>query len=559
MRSKLSKFSTLFSSLSFKLFIILLFTVILGFTIHGFLTTKSQTKIIEQQVKMSATRASDILKKSLYTNMLLNERKRTHENIQMMGDEPGVEVVRIYNKQGEIKFSSNDDEIGKRVDMQAEACYACHAKDRPLQKLPMQEKARIYRKTRDYRVLGLINPIENSPECSNAGCHAHSSDKTILGVLDVQMSLNELDAAVTAARNRTITLAGSIGLIAVIIIAFIIYFSIYVPTKKLRIGTEEIAEGNLDHRIDLDRNDELGKLAQSFNRMSRNLKEADRELRAWSRTLEDRVEEKTEELEEMHRGMVQVEKMASLGKMAATVAHELNNPLSGIATYAKVLKRKAMRLLSPGEDQDEVLEELDLIRSESMRCGNIVKDLLIFARESSANFQKVNLHQVVERSLKLVRHHLELGEITLERTFLLEDDKVTCDEEQMVQALVALMVNAVEAMSEGGKLTVGTEAFEKEGEPFVKITIADTGVGMSEEVRDNIFDPFFSTKNETKGVGLGLAVVYGIIQRHNGHIYVESEPGKGTTFFIEIPRDRDNNDGGSKNNPTVTEGYENGR
>lgn len=559
MQPKLSKFSTLFSSLSFKLFIILLFTVILGFTLHGLLTAKSQTKIIEQQVKMSATRASDILKKSLYTNMLLNERKRTHENIQLMGDEPGVEVVRIYNKQGEIKFSSSDDEIGKRVDMQAEACYACHAKDRPLQKLPMQEKARIYRKTQDYRVLGLINPIENSPECSNAGCHAHSSDKTILGVLDVQMSLNELDAAVTTARNHTITLAGSIGLIAVIIIAFIIYFSIYVPTKKLRIGTEAIAVGDLDHRINLDRKDELGKLAQSFNRMSRNLKEADQELRAWSQTLEDRVEEKTEELEEMHRGMVQVEKMASLGKMAATVAHELNNPLSGIVTYAKVLTRKVNRLMEDGDERENILEELDLIRSESMRCGNIVKDLLIFARESSADFQQVQLHPVIERALKLVRHHLGLGRISLEREFHLENDTVVCDQEQMVQAMVALMVNAVEAMEEGGQLTVGTEPLEKDEKQYVKIFISDTGVGMSEEVRENIFDPFFSTKSETKGVGLGLAVVYGIVQRHNGHIYVESQPGQGTTFFIEIPREQGINSEESKHNATVAEGYENGK
>ncbi|MCF7803127.1 MAG: HAMP domain-containing protein [Candidatus Marinimicrobia bacterium] len=555
----LSKFSTLFSSLSFKLFIILLVTVITGFTVHGYFTTKSQTRILEQQVKMSATRTSDIVKKSLYTNMLLNERERTHENIQMIGTEPGVEVVRIYNKSGEISFSSREQEIGKIVDMQAEACYACHAKDQPLQKLPIQEKARIYSKEEDYRVLGLINPIENDPECSNAACHAHSPDKTILGVLDVQMSLKELDAGVQTARNRTVTLAAGIGILAIFIIAIIIYFSIYVPTKKLRIGTEELAEGNLDHKIALDRTDELGKLAHSFNRMSTNLKQADQELREWSQTLEERVQEKTEELEEMHRGMVQVEKMASLGKMAATVAHELNNPLSGIGTYAKVLMKKVNRLMDDTKEREDVLEELDLIRSESMRCGNIVKDLLIFARESSANFQEVRLHQVIERALKLVRHHLELGKIQLERQFRLEDDSVVCDQEQMVQALVALMVNAVEAMSEGGKLTVGTQQLERDEQQYVKITVADTGVGMTEEVRDNVFDPFFSTKNETKGVGLGLAVVYGIIQRHDGHIDVESEPGKGTTFFIELPRDRDKKKTDSKNNPTVAEGYENGR
>jgi len=505
---------------------------------------------------MSATRASDIIKKSLYTNMLLNERERTHENIRLIGQEPGVEVVRIYNKQGEIKFSSQEPEIGQEVDMRAEACYACHAADQPLQKLSMQEKARIYRKDDDYRVMGLINPIENQPECSNAACHAHSSEKTILGVLDVQMSLKPMDQSRAAAQTKAITISIGIVIAAIILIAIIIYFAIYRPTRKLHEGTELLAEGDLEHRINLDRNDELGDLAQSFNRMAGNLKQADRELREWSRTLEERVEEKTEELEEMHQGMVQVEKMASLGRMAATVAHELNNPLSGIVTYAKLVARKMKRLLPEDEEREDILEELDLIRSESQRCGNIVKDLLIFARESSTDFQPAHLHQVIERAVKLVGHHLKLEEIRLERQFQLEDDEITCDQDKLVQALVALMVNAVEAMQEEGKLTLQTLSLEKEG--YVQVQVTDTGVGMSDEVKENIFDPFYSTKSETKGVGLGLAVVYGIIQRHQGKISVESEVGKGTTFFITLPREIEPENENSEMNPNLSEGYENG-
>ncbi|HKJ67640.1 MAG TPA: HAMP domain-containing protein, partial [bacterium] len=474
MASKLSNISTIFSSLSFKLFIILFCTIILAFTVYGFFSARNQSQVLESQVKMSATRASDIIKRSLFTNMLLNERERTHENINYIGQEPGVEVVRIYNKRGEIKFSSQEDEIGTTVDMQAEACYACHAEDQPLQKLTMQEKARIYRKNQAYRVLGLINPIENEPECSNAVCHAHDPDQTILGVLDVQMSMRTLDQSVTTARNKAVSLAVFIGGISILLIAGVIYFSIYRPTRELQEGTRMVAEGNLDYRIDLDRSDELGKLARSFNHMSENLKEADDELRAWSKTLEKRVQEKTEELEDMHRGMVQVEKMASLGRLSATVAHELNNPLSGIVTYARVVMRKLGRLLPENDEKQAVMEELDLIRSESQRCGNIVKDLLIFARESSADFQQTQLHQVIERAVKLMNHHLELGDIRLEREFHLDDDLVVCDQDKLVQALVAIMMNAVEAMPEGGKLAVGTRSLPEKEDTHVQIKIADT-------------------------------------------------------------------------------------
>lgn len=549
----MSKLSTIFSSLSFKVFLILLITVVFAFSVHGFFTARNQSLLLENQVKMSATRASDIIKRSLYTYMLLNEREKTHENIRMIGQEPGVEVVRIYNKKGEITFSSQEREIGMTVDMKAEACYACHAADQPLQKLPIQEKTRIYTKDRAYRVLGLINPIENRPECANNVCHAHSPEQTVLGVLDVQMSMRDLDEAVATTRNKAVTMAISIAVVMILLIALILFFAIYVPTKKLRKGTEMVAEGNLDYRIDLDRNDELGMLAHSFNRMAENLKEADQEVRAWSKTLEQRVQEKSQELEEMHRGMVQVEKMASLGRLAATVAHELNNPLSGIVTYAKVLMRKIKRLMPDNGETPEIMEELDLIRAESQRCGNIVKDLLIFARESSTDFQPAQLHQIIERALKLMGHHLELGEITLRRDLRLENDRIVCDQDKLVQALVAIMMNAVEAMPDGGQLTVGTREISRDGPGSVEVWVKDTGVGMSGELTDKIFDPFFSTKNETKGVGLGLAVVYGIVQRHRGQIHVESTIGEGTTFYITLPRKVAQTE--SSGNPIVPEGY----
>lgn len=237
----------------------------------------------------------------------------------------------------------------------------------------------------------------------------------------------------------------------------------------------------------------------------------------------------------INRQMIQVEKSASVGKMAATVAHELNNPLSGIVTYAKLLARKVTRQLPEGPEKDKIIEDLELIRAESMRCGQIVRDLLTYARGGSHEREPAHLHALVERALKLTAHHMELGHVTVETRLELAADVVVCDDDQIVQALLALLINAHEAMPDGGQLTVATEE-DPEDPGSVEIIVSDTGLGMSREVQERMFDPFFSTKAEAKGVGLGLAVVYGIVRRHGGTISVESAPGNGATFTIDLPR-----------------------
>ena len=534
--AKPSRLGALASTLSFRLFLVLSLSILLLFTIHATLAQHFQTVAIEGQVKIAAYRQSDFIRQSLYTSMLRNERGRIHEMIALLGREPGVEVIRIYNKQGQITFSTAEQEIGSTVDRQAEACYVCHAAAEPLSAVPSAERARIYRKVDAGRVMGLINPIPNDRSCSEASCHAHPAAVSVLGVLDVQMSLATLDADAAAARRRALALAVLVVLVSMALVAVITYRAVHLPTDKLRRGTERLAAGDLSVEIDLHRSDELGLLATSFNRMAHSLRDADAELRDWSRTLEDRVQQKTQELEQLTAQLVQAEKTASLGRMAATVAHELNNPLSGILTYAKVTSRRVSALMPEGPDRQRLLDALKLIQAESMRCGNIVRDLLTYARQSRAEFRPAQLHVLVERALQLVDHHTEIRGIGTDRALTLADDALVCDAEQIVQALIALLINAVEAMGEGGRLAVRTWA-DPMAPGILKISVSDTGVGIPPEIQPRIFDPFFSTKHETKGVGLGLAVVYGIIQRHNGRIEVESRPGHGTTFTITLPRE----------------------
>ena len=346
-----------------------------------------------------------------------------------------------------------------------------------------------------------------------------------------------VDAAMRGASFRSAQIVLGIVLLSALLIALIVYNYVHVPANRLRKGTEALAAGDLDVTIDLDRNDELGLLARSFNTMAGSLREADAELRGWSRTLEERVRRKTDELRAMNRQMIQVEKAASLGRMAATVAHELNNPLSGIVTYTKVIQRKVERELPEGPEKEKIEEELDLIRAEGMRCGRIVQDLLTYARESPHEFRPSHLHELVERAVKLTEHHMALGQVRFELDFGLRDDRLSCDGDQVVQALLALLINGVEAMPDGGVLTLETRDAEPSAEASVVLRVVDTGSGIPEAIQGRIFDPFFSTKPESKGVGLGLAVVYGIVRRHEGSIRVESGVGRGTAFHIVLPRE----------------------
>ena len=160
---------------------------------------------------------------------------------------------------------------------------------------------------------------------------------------------------------------------------------------------------------------------------------------------------------------------------------------------------------------------------------------MTYARGRSAELREAQLHPIVDQALKLVAHHVELQEIETDVQLALADDTIVCDREQLVQSLLALFVNAIEAMPDGGTLGVRTAADDEDG--WVTVSVSDTGIGIPEDVQDSIFDPFFSTKNEAKGVALGLAVVYGIVQRHEGEIKVDSRPGHGARFTIRLPRD----------------------
>ena len=225
--------------------------------------------------------------------------------------------------------------------------------------------------------------------------------------------------------------------------------------------------------------------------------------------------------------------MASLGKMAAVVAHEVNNPLSGILTYAKLLRKWVGSGQAEHEKREDALQCLDLIATESRRCGDLIKNLLKFSRTSPMNVRSTDLHEVVDRCLLLVKHQLELGGVDLQLNLAEGLPRVPCDPEQIEQVLIALVMNAIDAMPRGGNLWLESRLNHDGTE--IEIRVRDDGAGIAPDVLPNIFEPFMTTKESGHGVGLGLAISRGIVERHNGRIEVESMLGRGTTFTVILP------------------------
>jgi len=530
--SSRGRWSRLTHSLSAKLISLLLLVMVGIFGLLGYLNIRLHRQHLEAATLTSAERISDVIKRSTSYYMLRNDREGLYHAIATMADEPGMVRVRIFDQEGRISYSSDTSEIGHVVDKSAEACYGCHSRSQPLTRLNRPDRFRIYRDSKGQRVLGIITPIENQPGCSN-DCHAHPASQQILGVLDANLSLAKADVQLAQTSRRMLAYT----LLALIDISLLSWLFVWrlvgQPLRKLKNGTRELASGNLGYQLEVKSKDEAGELAESFNRMSLQLREANEEIVAWAKTLEDRVDEKTRELKRAHEHVLLVEKMATIGKMAAVVAHEINNPLSGILTYAKLVKKWIERGEAESSKKTDAQQSLDLIAEESRRCGDLVRNLLTFSRTAPLNLQTTDINTVVDRSIRLVAHQLDLNGIEFHLDLPAGLPTVQCDPGQIEQVLLALIMNAIDAMPRGGNLWISTEDHGESGE--IGIQVRDDGSGIAPDLLPRIFEPFLTTKETGKSVGLGLAVSQNIVERHHGRITVSSEVGKGTRFHIVLP------------------------
>ena len=480
--------------------------VIIGVFAYVMLSAHQQQLISE--LRRSANQLSETVKNSTRYDMLLNQRESVHRIITTIGKQDGIRKVRIFNKDGTVIFSTDKADAGQMVDKRAEACYACHAADQPLERLPISERTRVFQVPEHGRILGIINPIYNEPSCWQSDCHAHQPTQKVLGVLDISMSLDDVDRDMQASQQRLLLF----GVVAIAAVSLMIYLlvnrMVLTPVNEIVAATRKVAAGDLQYKIALAKRDEIGILANSFNEMTQKLSEAQRQV-------------------------YQSQKLAAVGQLAAGVAHEINNPLTGVLSYSSFLLKRA-------EDKPEFKEDLEVIVRETQRCRGIVKGLLDFARQSPPEKRPSDINEIVDRAVRIVQTQLATHHVELRRNGRADLPMVQADANQIQQVIVNLLLNANDAIGDGGGRVAVTTDFNTAGGAAqthateVEIRVSDTGCGIPSGNLQRIFDPFFSTKGP-KGTGLGLAVAWGIIEKHNGHIEVDSTVGKGTTFRVLLP------------------------
>jgi two-component system NtrC family sensor kinase len=407
-------------------------------------------------------------------------------------------------------------------------------KEKSYRIIDVKSECKMNQNDNSHRHLLIRSPILNEKSCYTSSCHAHQESDEVLGSLIIKLPLYDLDNAVEKSSSKFYMLATFTTLLLVLALIFFTRKKIKNPLNDLIKASVAVANGNKNTRLEIKPNqlDDMRMVSEAFNDMLDNLQTATEELQNWSQQLEYKVQKKSEELGAAQNELIHIERIASLGKLSSSVAHEINNPLSGILIYTKLIYKQLSNPELYASKKDSILKHLKMIENETKRCGEIVKGLLDFSRKEQQDFESKHLNAILQETYELMTHPIKIANISFLTDFAAKSDLVFCSPNQIKQACVAILVNASEAVLDNGEIVISTK--NPDGES-VKIEISDNGIGIPEDDIPHIFEPFFSTKHDTSGIGLGLAIVHGIVKSHNGNIDVKSELGKGTTISITLP------------------------
>ena len=509
------------------------------FVSFGIIFRSVNEKYLNTTIKQSGNNIGSIVDGALYYSMLKNDRSALQNTLDVINTMPGIEDVNMYDNQDNLVHSSFYQDTSGHNNPN---CKECHAnistmfprKEKSFKIVNIDTECEMSEKDYNHRLLLIRSPILNQKSCYTSSCHAHQESDDVLGSFVIRISLEDLDEAVEETSTDFFLLA---ALTTFLLIIFIVLFTrkkINKPLNAIIKASEAVSKGDKSTRLEVKPNQlyDMRMVSSAFNEMLDNLQTATKELQNWSQQLEYKVQKKTEELSEMQHELIHVERIASLGKLSSSVAHEINNPLSGVLTYTKLVQKQLRKPFLDEATKESMLKYLKVIETETKRCGDIVKGLLDFSRKDQQDFKSKHLHQILHETYILMAHQMKIENISFLTDFTAESDLISCSENEIKQACIAILLNASEAIIENGEILMETS---NPDEHTIKLEITDNGSGISPDDIPHVFEPFFSAKQKASGIGLGLAIVHGIIQNHKGKVEVDSDLGNRTTISITLP------------------------
>jgi two-component system, NtrC family, sensor kinase len=476
---------------------------------------------------------------ALYHAMLENDKSALQNTLDIINTMSGIDEVNMYDSDNELVGSSFTNDSPGHSNPN---CISCHSniatmfpkKEKSYKIMEVNSGCFMNQHDNKSRHLLIKSPILNRKSCYQSSCHAHKPADQVLGSLIIKIPLTELDDALKKSSTDFFLLA---TLTTGLLLSFLIFFTrkkIEDPLNAIIRASVAVSNGDTNTRLEIKPNqlDDIRMVSGALNDMLDNLQAANNELQNWSQQLEYKVQKKSEELGAAQNELIHIERIASLGKLSLSVAHEINNPLSGILVYTKLVYKQLSNQEMEPVKKESILKHLKLIEMETKRCGDIVKGLLDFSKKDQNDFESCHLHEILRKTCELMTHPMKIANINFLTDLSAESDLIFCSPNQIKQACIAILVNASEAVTENGEVVIRTKNSNREN---VILEISDNGSGIAPEDITHIFEPFFSTKQNASGIGLGLAIVHGIIQSHKGKIEVRSERGKGTTLSITLP------------------------
>jgi len=537
--SLLRKYLKFHSSIYGQVIYIITILSVFLFVSFGIIFRSVNEEYMKSVVRQSGSNIGLLVEGALYRSMLANDKIALQSTLDIINTMPGIDDANMYDEDDNLVYSSfSNDTLGHNNPN----CKSCHSNIRAL--FPGKEKSyrivdidsecKMSKSDSGCRHLLIRSPILNQKSCYESTCHAHKASDELLGSLIIRIPLENLDAALDKSLEEFFILA---AVMTLLLVSFLVLFTrkkIKKPLTAIIKASEAVTTGDKSTRLEIKPNqlDDMTMVSHAFNDMLDNLQEATNELQNWSQQLEYKIQKKTEELGAAQNEIIQIERIASLGRLSLSVAHEINNPLSGILVYSKLVFKQLSDLDLEPSKKESMLKHLKLIETETKRCGDIAKSLLDFSKQDQNNFQSRHLHEILRETYELMLHPVKIANIHLVTEFYAPSDILYCSANQIKQACVAILVNSTEAVSESGEILIRTYNPDTD---HIRLEISDNGSGIDPEDLPHILEPFFSTKRSASGIGLGLAIVHGIVQSHKGTIEVKSEPGKGTTVIITLP------------------------